>query len=75
MADAFWDSSALVPICVKQQASVSALAPSAHYGMAVWWAAPVEMRSAFARLVRIGQLTANEQVQAQIALEDLRASW
>jgi predicted nucleic acid-binding protein len=75
MEYAFWDSSALVPICVKQQASVSALALSAKYGMAVWWAAPVEMRSAFARLVRIGQLAANERVQAQITLEGLRATW
>jgi predicted nucleic acid-binding protein len=75
MADAFWDSSALVPICVKEQASVSALALSAKYGMAVWWSAPVEMRSAFARLVRIGRLTPNGRVQAQITLEDLRATW
>jgi predicted nucleic acid-binding protein len=75
MVDAFWDSSALVPICVKQQASVSALALSAQFGMAVWWSAPVEMQSAFARLLRIGQLTLSGQVQAQITLEDLRTTW
>jgi hypothetical protein len=75
MEPAFWDSSALVPICVKQQASVSAIALSAQYDMAVWWSAPVEMCSAFARLVRIGQLTPSELKQTQITLEDLRATW
>jgi predicted nucleic acid-binding protein len=75
MEDAFWDSSALVPICVKERASVSALVLGAKYGMVVWWSAPVEMRSAFARLVRIGQLTPSGQAQAQITLEELRATW
>jgi predicted nucleic acid-binding protein len=33
------------------------------------------MRSAFARLVRIGQLTPNEHVQAQVRLDRMRGIW
>jgi predicted nucleic acid-binding protein len=43
--------------------------------MFVWWAAPVEIRGAFARLLRIGQLTSTGQVQAQVALDELRSNW
>ena len=75
MIDAFWDWSALVPICVLQQATPTAVALSAKYGMTVWWSAPVEMRGAFARLLRIGQLTPNGQAQAQLSLDRLRSTW
>jgi predicted nucleic acid-binding protein len=43
--------------------------------MAVWWSTPVEMRGAFARLVRIGQLSPNEHVQAQVRLDSIRSDW
>jgi predicted nucleic acid-binding protein len=75
MEPAFWDSSSLVPLCVQQQATLIAEAMSKKYGMLVWWAAPVEVRSAFARLIRMGQLTSGGQVQAQVVLEDLRCKW
>jgi predicted nucleic acid-binding protein len=48
---------------------------SKKYGMVVWWAAPVEVRSAFARLLRMGQLTSNGNVQAQVVLARLRSKW
>jgi predicted nucleic acid-binding protein len=75
MDDAFWDSSALVRLCVRQQETPAIRALYASRRIAVWWATPIEMRSAFARLVRMGQLTANEHVQAQVELEDVRGSW
>jgi predicted nucleic acid-binding protein len=75
MEFAFWDSSSLVPLCVKQRATPAARALSARYGMAVWWSTSVEMRSAFARLLRMGQLTATGHVQAQIALDRMRSVW
>lgn len=75
MDGAFWDSSALVPICVQQQATLSALALSTKYEMAVWWSTPVEIRAAFARLLRTGQLTQIGQVQAIVMLDNLRATW
>lgn len=75
MEEAFWDSSALVPICVQQNATPLALALGAKYEMTVWWSAPVEMRAAFARLLRMGQLTQNGHVQALVTLDSLRATW
>jgi predicted nucleic acid-binding protein len=72
---AFWDSSSLVPLCVKQRATPAVEAFNAQYRMAVWWSAPVEMRGAFARLARMGQLSPNEHVQAQVRLDRMRSDW
>lgn len=75
MEYAFWDSSALVPLCITQRSTPQAKALSANYGMAVWWLTAVEIRSAFARELRMGQLTPNGLVQAQITLDRLRDNW
>jgi predicted nucleic acid-binding protein len=72
---AFWDASALVPLCVTQRATPVVEALSTQYRLAVWWSTPVEMLGAFARLVRMGQLTPNGQVQAQITLDRMRSDW
>ena len=51
----FWDSSALVPLCVDEPATDAALALLAEDPeVAVWWATPVECASALARLERDG---------------------
>jgi|CZKF01.1.fsa_nt_gi predicted nucleic acid-binding protein len=75
MDDAFWDASALVPLCVRQRTTSVAKALRTQYQMAVWWSTPVEMRGAFARLVRMGQLSPNEYVQAQMRLDSIRSDW
>ena len=75
MEPAFWDSSSLVPLCVRQQSTPVARALSKQYGIFVWWAAPVEISSAFTRLLRMGQLTPTGRVQAQVALDELRSNW
>jgi|ERR1035437_1187554 predicted nucleic acid-binding protein len=75
MDGAFWDSSALLPLCVKQRATPVVQALSAKYRMAVWWSTPVEMRGAFARLLRMGQLTPTGHVAAQVELENFRRTW
>lgn len=46
-----------------------------QYLIAVWWLAPVEIKGAFARLVRMGQLSPNGLVQAQVSLKEIRADW
>jgi predicted nucleic acid-binding protein len=75
MDEAFWDTSALVPLCVWQRATPVARALSDQYRITVWWSTPVEVRGAFARLIRMGQLTPNGLVQAQVTLEELRSDW
>ena len=72
---AFWDASALVPLCVMQRATPVAESLSVQYRLAVWWSTPVEMLGAFARMVRMGELTPNGQVQAQITLDRMRSDW
>jgi predicted nucleic acid-binding protein len=72
---AFWDTSALIPLCVRQRSTSTVQALSAQYQKAVWWSTPVEMRSGFARLVRMSQLLPNELVQAQIRLDRMRSDW
>jgi predicted nucleic acid-binding protein len=73
--EAFWDSSALVPLCVIERTTQAAQTLSAKYDMAVWWAAPVEMRGAFARLLRLRLLTLTGQVEAQVTLDQMRRVW
>lgn len=75
MEPAFWDSSSLVPLCVTQQGTPAAQALSQRYGMIVWWGAPVEIRGAFARLLRMGQLIPRRHVGAQVRLDELRSDW
>jgi predicted nucleic acid-binding protein len=75
MEPAFWDSSSLVPLCVKQSGTPAAQALSQRFSMLVWWAAPVEIRGASARLLRMGQITSSEHVGAQVRLDELRSKW
>ena len=58
-----------------QLATPVAQALSLRYSMNVWWAAPIEIRGAFSRLLRMGQLTSSEHVGAQVRLDELRSEW
>ena len=72
---AFWDSSALVPLCVHQSATARAIALYQNYNVVVWWATPVEIISALARLARMGQLDKRGRAQAQKLATDLAGVW
>lgn len=73
---AFWDASAIVPLCCSQPATVQLgrmrreLRP-----IVVWWGTPLEARSAFARLVREGTLTPDERLASVRRLAQLRGAW
>jgi predicted nucleic acid-binding protein len=43
--------------------------------MVVWWGTPIESRSAFARLVRAGELDDAGRTRAIRLLDQLRRSW
>ena len=75
MDPAFWDSSSLVPLCVRQSATPKAQTLDMKHPKVVWWSAPVEMQSAFARLARMGRIAPNELVQARVRLDHLRRDW
>ena len=73
---AFWDASGIVPLCCSQPATSEGRRLRRELKrMVVWWGTPLEARSAFARLVREGQLTVEERVRAVRLLAQLRAAW
>jgi predicted nucleic acid-binding protein len=73
---AFWDSSAIVPLCCAQAGTTRGRRLLADLGRIVaWWGTPVEARSAFARLVGDGELTASQRANAVKLLDQLRRSW
>ena len=72
---AFWDTSALVPLCLRQAITPNALAQYNNYETVTWWATPVEMESAIARLARMGQLGADDRINARKTAKQLADSW
>ncbi len=73
--EAFWDSSALVPLCVDQGASTLAKSAMKVKSLAVWWVTPVEMTSAFTRLLRSGEIRPEDFQVALARLTELRRRW
>ena len=72
---AFWDSSALVPLCVGQGGTPRAIALYELHEAVVWWATPVEIASALARLVRMKQLDPSDWTKARKLAKRLADSW
>ena len=73
---AFWDASALVPLCCHQSQTVAARQSLRIYPkLVVWWATSVECASALARLVRVRELTSNELQQSLRVLSQYRHRW
>ena len=64
----FWDSSALLPLCVQESATRDP-------AMAVWWGATVECVSAISRLRREGVLTDDQERAACHTLSQLANGW
>jgi predicted nucleic acid-binding protein len=73
---AFWDTSAIVPLCCFQSQSAQARSVAAKYGrQVVWWTTAVEAVSAFNRLLREDFFTLNGKRQALDRLNYLRIRW
>ncbi len=72
---AFWDSSALVPLCVRQGITTRAIALYRSYEAVVWWVTPVEIASALARLFRMKQLDSGDWNKARQLAKSLADSW
>jgi len=72
----FWDSSALVPLCVEEPSTQAVTHLfSSDPQAAVWWATPVECASALARLERDGSMTDAAATEAFARLAALSAAW
>jgi uncharacterized protein len=72
---AFWDTSALVPLCVRQGITPRAIALYELHDAVVWWATSVEIASALARLVRMKQLGPSDWTRARKLAKRLADSW
>jgi predicted nucleic acid-binding protein len=72
---AFWDTSALVPLCVRQGTTPRAIALYENFEVVVWWATSVEIASALARLVRMKQLSSSDWAKAGKIATALANDW
>jgi uncharacterized protein len=72
----FWDSSAIIPLCIEepQTRTVQDIAKK-DGALVVWWGTLVECYSAFSRLRRDGALTAKEDAQVRALLASLDDRW
>lgn len=73
---AFWDTSAIVPLCCQQglsQGLRKLWRETAH--VVVWWGTTVEVRSAISRLHGEGTISVKGRQQALARLEVLRQEW
>lgn len=72
----FWDSSAVVPLCVDEPRTDETLSLfEADRSMVVWWATPIECWSAVCRQARAGALGDRDWAEAEHRLEQLGGSW
>ncbi len=72
----FWDTSALVPLLLEQEATAEVVEfLTADLEIVAWWGSAVECASAVARLRREDLLTVHEEERALELLGELRSSW
>lgn len=73
---AFWDASAIVPLCLHEDTSTRARQIlRKHPQQIVWWGTLAEARSAFARGHRKGALSLEDKDRAIRHLQKLSNSW
>lgn len=72
----FWDSSAVVPLCLPEPTTARLRRIAEDDGALVaWWATPVECWSAFARLRRDGLLSRAGEERARRLVSLLAGAW
>jgi predicted nucleic acid-binding protein len=72
---AFWDASALVPLCIHQRITPSVISLYKSYPAVVWWATPVEIASALARLVHTREINSSDWAKAHQVAVALADEW
>ena len=72
----FWDSSAIIPLCLREANSdIMKRLLTTDEDMVVWWATRVECLSAMARRHREGALPAEAEQKARSVLHVLATGW
>src|SRR5690348_1961513 len=72
---AFWDTSAIIQICVPGQSTSAAKRLLEQHAVVVWWAARVEVRSVLERLRKEGAISHRAYAVSRNRLETLLGSW
>lgn len=72
---AFWDTSAIIHICVPGQSGSGAKRVLSQEAVVVWWAARVEVRSVLERLRKEAAISPRAYDASRRRLEALLASW
>jgi hypothetical protein len=72
---AFWDTTALIPLCVLQKQTALANVLYAGYGIAVWWTTPVEIMSGLTRLERMNEISRDQFLAGKQRGQSLAKIW
>jgi uncharacterized protein len=72
---AFWDTSAIIHICVPGQSASAARQTLGQHAVVVWWTARVEVRSVLERLRKEGAISPRAYDASRNRLEALLSSW
>ena len=72
---AFWDASALVPLCIHEAASRHAQSQLRRFEPVVWWGSLVEVHSAICRLHRDREISDRDKQGAVARLRLLNRGW
>jgi len=72
---AFWDASALVPLCIHEAASRHAQSHLRRFAPVVWWGSLVEVHSAICRLHRDREISDRDKQGAVARLRLLNRGW
>lgn len=68
----FWDSSAIIPLCLEEPHSDTSRQLVRDDGeLAFWWGTPVECSSSFARLRREGGISVDDEQQLRHLVDQL----
>jgi len=72
----FWDSSAIIPLCLKEKTSeaLKRLLKDDE-DIVVWWATRIECLSALSRRQREGVLPSGDEAKARAVLSALAVTW
>ena len=72
----FWDSSAIIPLCVKEKTSEAMKGlMKDDEDIVVWWTTRIECLSALSRRQREGVLPSGDEAKARTVLSALAATW
>jgi predicted nucleic acid-binding protein len=72
----FWDSSAIIPLCLKEKASETIKSlMKGDEGVVVWWTTRVECLSALSRRRREEVLSPGDEAKARAVLSAIGTAW